>query len=61
MFKKLTQFFKEVRTELKRVNWPTRKQVINSTGVVLITVMMVATFLYMVDFILMKAISYIMG
>jgi preprotein translocase subunit SecE len=43
------QFFREVRVELKKVTWPSRKETIASTSVVLITVMMVAFFLGIVD------------
>jgi preprotein translocase subunit SecE len=34
---KAKQFFREVRVELKKVTWPSRKETIASTSVVLIT------------------------
>ena len=43
------QFFREVRVELKKVTWPSRKETIASTSVVLVTVVIVAFFLGMVD------------
>jgi preprotein translocase subunit SecE len=43
------QFLREVKVELKRVVWPTRKQTIGSTVVVLILVMIISVFLGMVD------------
>ena len=43
------QFFREVRVELKKVTWPSRKETIASTSVVLITVIMVSFFLGIVD------------
>ncbi len=43
------QFFREVRVELKKVTWPTRKETIASTSVVLITVFLVAFYLGVVD------------
>jgi preprotein translocase subunit SecE len=43
------QFFREVRVELKKVTWPSRKETIASTSVVLITVFLVAFFLGIVD------------
>ena len=46
---KVRQFFREVRAELKRVTWPTRKETIGSTSVVLILVMIMAVFLGLVD------------
>jgi len=43
------QFLREVKVELKKVVWPTRKQALGSTAVVLILVMIVSVFLGMVD------------
>ncbi len=43
------QFLREVKVELKRVTWPSRKQTIGSTVVVLFVVMVVSLFLGAVD------------
>jgi len=59
MLEKIKQFFKEVRTELKKVTWPSRKEVINSTTVVLVTVSIVGLFLWMVDIGMQQLISLI--
>jgi len=48
-WQKAKQFFREVRVELKKVTWPSRKETIASTSVVLITVFLVAFFLGIVD------------
>ena len=49
MIKKIIQFLKEVKNELKKVTWPNRKEVINSTIVVLIATAIITIFLYLVD------------
>ena len=49
MFKKLVDFFEEVKLELKKVVFPTKKEVIGSTWVVIITVLICALFLGVVD------------
>ncbi|MBD3180887.1 preprotein translocase subunit SecE [Candidatus Poribacteria bacterium] len=54
MFKKLATFLKEVRLELKKVSWPTRKEISGSTGVVIIMVLIVAAYLGIVDNILQQ-------
>ena len=46
---KVTQFLKEVRFELKRVTWPSRKEMIAGTLVVLTIVLIAAFFLGIVD------------
>jgi len=44
------QFLREVKVELKKVTWPSRKQTIGSTLVVIILVMIISLFLGVVDF-----------
>jgi preprotein translocase subunit SecE len=48
-FNKALQFLREVKVELKKVAWPTRKQTMGSTVVVIILVMIIALFLGAVD------------
>lgn len=43
------KFFKELRSELKKVVWPTRQQIVNNTGVVLVVMTVVGLFLFAVD------------
>ncbi len=47
---KITQFFREVKIELKKVTWPTRKQTVSSTIVVIVLVFIISLFLGLVDF-----------
>ncbi len=43
------QFLREVKVELKKVTWPSRKQTIGSTIVVIVLVLLVSFFLGIVD------------
>jgi len=43
------QFLREVKTELKKVTWPTRKDTLAGTVVVLVAVFIIALFLGIVD------------
>jgi preprotein translocase subunit SecE len=61
MFEKVKQFIKEVKSELKKVVWPTRKDTIASTSVVVILVLIIALFLGLVDFGLSRVIRVILG
>ncbi len=47
---KSIQFLREVKIELKKVTWPTRKQTMGSTLVVIILVMIISLFLGAVDY-----------
>jgi len=61
MFEKIVQFLKEVQIELKKVVWPTRKDTIASTTVVLILVIIIAIYLGLVDLGLSRVIRAILG
>ena len=59
-WEQLVRFLKEVRTELKKVNWPPRKEVVGSTIVVIVSVFMLSFFLGVVDVTLQKLITYVL-
>ncbi len=46
---KSIQFLREVKVELKKVTWPSRKQTLGSTIVVLVLVILISLFLGLVD------------
>jgi preprotein translocase subunit SecE len=46
---KATQFLREVKIELKKVTWPSKKETMASTAVVIILVVIVSAFLGLVD------------
>jgi preprotein translocase subunit SecE len=48
-FEEAKQFLREVKTELKKVTWPSRKDTLSGTAVVLIAVFIIAVFLGIVD------------
>ncbi len=40
LFSRLSRYLSDVRAEMKRVVWPSRKEVINSSGIVITTLIM---------------------
>jgi preprotein translocase subunit SecE len=50
MFGKIATFLKEVKLEVKKVNWPTRQQTIRYTLIVLGISLVIAVFLGGLDF-----------
>lgn len=49
IFDRSVQFLREVKVELKKVAWPSKKQTMGSTAVVLILVFIISAFLGIVD------------
>jgi len=54
---RLSQFIRDVRAELKRVSWPTAKEVKNTTIITLIAVVFFAAYLFAVDQALARLIT----
>jgi preprotein translocase subunit SecE len=52
LWNKLGKFVREVRSEMRKVSWPNRKELITYTVVVIITVIIVALFTSVVDVII---------
>ena len=48
-FESAKQFLREVKSELKKVTWPSRKDTLSGTAVVLVAVFIIAIFLGIVD------------
>jgi len=54
--KKIIQFFKESYAELKKVVWPSRDDVVSSVKVVVISTIIVAAILGLIDMLLLMGI-----
>jgi preprotein translocase subunit SecE len=59
--KRFFRFALDSRDEAKKVVWPTRKETIQMTGVVMAFVVVMALFLWMVDGILLWLVKLAMG
>jgi preprotein translocase subunit SecE len=51
-------FFKGVLSELKKVHWPTKQELIRYTGVVIVTVLLMALAISFFDWLLYKPIEW---
>ena len=59
--KSAVQFLKEVRTELNKVSWPTKKELASYTGVVGLTVVVVCALIWVCDTAFAKLFRVILG
>ena len=57
MFEKIKQFLREFRVEMRKVTWPSRKEIVASTGVVLVVVLLISFYLGLADLLLSKALK----
>ncbi|MBL8667523.1 MAG: preprotein translocase subunit SecE [Rhodospirillales bacterium] len=57
----VVQFFREVRQEAAKVTWPTRKETMISTGLVLVMVILAALFFLIVDEVIAIGVRFLLG
>ena len=50
-FRRIAKWFREMKSELKKVVWPSRKQVINNTLVVITMIIICGIFIWLFDWI----------
>ena len=61
MIGKIQKFFSEVITELKKVSWSTRKDLIDATWIVILSSVLLGLFIGGSDFVLSKLLQVIIG
>jgi preprotein translocase subunit SecE len=60
VFARVNEFVREVLLEFKRVTWPSRQELVNSTTVVIVVTLVLAFFLGAVDIGLTKVVERIL-
>jgi len=55
------QYFKDVRSELRKISWASRNETLVSTVFVFLMVVVAAIFFFLVDWLLRNAVGYILG
>lgn len=58
--KRIGKFFRDCKGELKKIVWPTPKSVFKSTGVVLVTIVVLGLFVFALDTGFMNLLSLVM-
>jgi preprotein translocase subunit SecE len=61
VFAKVTKSFRDMRGEMKRVVWPSRKQTINNTAIVLVFMAVMAVIIGVFDTVLTTLIRLFFG
>ena len=58
--KKTGKYIKDVRSEMRKVSWPTKSDLSTYTLVVIVTVMIVSGIIWLADTVLYKVVSLIL-
>ena len=60
IFARAAKWLKEMKSELKKVQWPSKKQTINNTVIVIVCVLVIGAFIWLFDFIAQGAINILL-
>ncbi|MBK9082861.1 MAG: preprotein translocase subunit SecE [Rhizobiales bacterium] len=55
------EFIQQVRSEAAKVTWPTRRETMITTGMVLLMVFLASIFFVVVDQVILLVLSFILG
>ena len=55
------QFYQQVRQEVSKVTWPSRKETTVTSAMVFVMVIVVSLFFLLVDYILGAGVGYVLG
>ena len=58
---KIVDFFSQVTTEMKKVAWPTKDELISSTVAVLVSTFFLAIFIGVCDFAVSRVVNFLIG
>ena len=61
LFVRFFRYLKEVKSELKKVTWPTSKQVVRDTLTVIVIVVISALFIGVIDLVFKNIVSFSVG
>ena len=57
----LQKYFRETVGELRKVSWPSRQEATNLTGIVLVVILVLSTFLWILDVLYSRIFLLILG
>ena len=60
-FARVGKWLRDMKSELKKVQWPTRKQTINNTLIVIACVIVVGIFIGLFDLVAQEGIKFLIG
>ena len=58
---RVKKYFRDTRSEFKKITWPTKKQVWNNTIVVIVTVLIFGVIIWTLDYLLVSGRDLLMG
>ena len=61
IFERVGKWVREMKSELKKVQWPTRKQTVNNTLIVIACVVVVGLFIWVFDYVATNVIDLLIN
>ena len=61
MFKKIANFYADVKSEMQKVSWPTREELLNSTLIVAAVSLLFTIYIFGVEYILAATMRFLMN
>ena len=57
---KISEFIENIKTEMKKVSWPTRDELLGSTGVVMVLWILLSIYIFSSDYVLQQIVKQLL-
>jgi len=57
----VVRFFKEFKSDAKKISWPSRKQVVNNSLIVIVMVLLMGAIIWILDFVFASGLQLIVN
>jgi preprotein translocase subunit SecE len=57
---KISEFFENMQIEMKKVSWPTRDELMGSTGVVMVLWLLLSVYIFSSDYVLQQIVKQLL-
>ncbi len=57
---KISEFFENMKMEMKKVSWPTRDELLGSTGVVMVLWILLSIYIFTSDYVLQQIVKQLL-
>ena len=57
---KVSEFFENMKIEMKKVSWPTRDELMGSTGVVMVLWLLLSIYIFTSDYVLQQIVKQLL-
>jgi len=61
LLRRVANYFREVKSDVKKISWPSPRQTAKNTGIVIVSLLFAGTLISLIDFIFAQIVAFIIS